>query len=741
MIGRYANVAADCIRHTIHNLSFSIRSLSFTVYRSTPPVHFVLICAMPRIARIFLWIVISLLGVTAVAVAAFQRGEPVNALWLVVAGVCTFAISYRFYSAWLMAKVLTIDDSRAPAAVTCNDGKDFVPTPKWVVFGHHFAAIAGPGPLVGPVLAAQFGYLPGMIWILVGATLGGGVHDAVILFASMRRNGKSLGQMLKDEINPVIGLIAMISLLAIMTILLAVLGLVVVKALAESPWGLFTIAATIPLAFVMGLMIKSGKVSVTAASVFGVIGLMAAVVAGKYLPPSLTEALTLKPTQLAWAIMIYGFAASVLPVWMLLAPRDYLSTFMKLGTVAILGIFIVILAPPLHMPALTPFIHGGGFVVPGPVFPFVCITIACGAISGFHSLIASGTTPKLLAREKDIRLVGYGAMVVEMLVSLMAIIAACALQPGEYFAINSPVQPGDTAALTAQIEKISNIDDKGTYAVTKEDMLRMTRDMGEPTTVKLADGTVVNDYPTMVGKTGGAPTFAVGMAHLFAKVIPGKTALSLWYHFAIMFEALFILTTLDAGTRVGRFILQDLLGNISPRLGKTDSWLGNVLATGMLVAAWGFFLYQGALDPAGIAKSLWPIFGISNQLLAVIALCLGTVIIIKMGKARYCWVTAVPMMFLTIVTFSAGYLKLFSAGSAGFIPEIEKQQALIANGLTGPALRVAETSLFNARVDVAVTITFLFFVTIIVIGTARECWLLITKRKESILRESPFTSC
>ncbi len=694
---------------------------------------------MPRIARIFLWIVISLLGVTAVAVAAFQRGEPVNALWLVVAGVCTFAVSYRFYSAWLMAKVLTIDDNRAPAAVTCSDGKDFVPTPKWVVFGHHFAAIAGPGPLVGPVLAAQFGYLPGMIWILVGATLGGGVHDAVILFASMRRNGKSLGQMLKEEMNPVIGLIAMISLLAIMTILLAVLGLVVVKALAESPWGLFTIAATIPLAFVMGIMIKSGKVGVTAASVFGVIGLLAAVVAGKYLPPAMTEALTLKPTQLAWAIMIYGFAASVLPVWMLLAPRDYLSTFMKLGTVAILGIFIVILAPPLHMPALTPFIHGGGFVVPGPVFPFVCITIACGAISGFHSLIASGTTPKLLAREKDIRLVGYGSMIVEMLVSLMAIIAACALQPGEYFAINSPVPPGNKAALSAQMEKISNIDDKGTYKVTEADMLRMTRDMGEPTTVKLADGTVVNDYPTMVGKTGGAPTFAVGMAHLFAKVIPGKTALSLWYHFAIMFEALFILTTLDAGTRVGRFILQDLLGNISPKLGKTDSWLGNVLATGLLVAAWGFFLYQGALDPAGIAKSLWPIFGISNQLLAVIALCLGTVVIIKMGKTRHCWVTAAPMLFLTVVTFSAGYLKIFSPGAAGFIPEIEKQQSLIATGLTGPALKAAETSLFNARIDVAVTITFLFFVTIIVLGTARECWLLITKRKAIVLQESEYT--
>jgi carbon starvation protein len=676
---------------------------------------------MPRIFRILLWIGVSLLGVAAVAVAAFQRGEPVNALWLVVAGVCSFAVAYRFYSAWLCAKVLTIDDRRAPAAVTCSDGKDFVPTPKWVVFGHHFAAIAGPGPLVGPVLAAQFGYLPGMLWILVGATLGGGVHDAVILFASMRRNGKSLGQMLKEEMNPVIGLISMISLLAIMTILLAVLGLVVVKALAESPWGLFTIAATIPLAFVMGLMIKSGKVSVTAASIFGVVGLLAAVVGGKYLPPSLTKALTLEPTQLAWAIMIYGFAASVLPVWMLLAPRDYLSTFMKLGTVAILGVFIVILHPPLHMPALTPFIHGGGFVVPGPVFPFVCITIACGAISGFHALIASGTTPKLLAREKDIRLVGYGSMVVEMLVSLMAIIAACALQPGEYFAINSPVDPNNGPAVAAQIQKINALGPE--YAVTVPQMEQLAKDLGEP---------------HIIGKTGGAPTFAVGMAHMFAQVIPGKTALSLWYHFAIMFEALFILTTLDAGTRVGRFILQDLLGNISPKLGNTNSWLGNVLATGLLVAAWGFFLYQGAIDPAGIAKSLWPIFGISNQLLAVIAFCLGTVILIKMGKARYCWVTAVPMLFLTLVTFSAGYLKLFSAGSAGFFPEITKQQALVATGISGPALKAAQTALFNARIDIAVTITFLTFVGIIVLGTARECWLLLTKRKAIVLRESEY---
>lgn len=674
---------------------------------------------MPRIARFVFWLAVSLLGATAVGVAAFQRGEPVNALWLVVAGVCTFAVSYRFYSAWLMAKVLTIDDRRAPAAVTRSDGKDFVPTQKWIVFGHHFAAIAGPGPLVGPVLAAQFGYLPGMLWILVGATLGGGVHDAVILFASMRRDGKSLGQMLKEELNPVIGFIAMVSLLAIMIVLLAVLGLVVVKALSESPWGLFTIAATIPLAFIMGIMIKSGKFSVGAASVFGVVGLLAAVVGGKYLSPGLTAALTLKSTQLAWAIMIYGFAASVLPVWMLLAPRDYLSTFMKLGTVAVLGVFIVILAPPLHMPAITPFIHGGGFVVPGPVFPFVCITIACGAVSGFHSLIASGTTPKLLAREKDIRLIGYGAMVVEMLVALMAIIAACALAPGEYFAINSPVDPNNATAVAAQLATINSYGPQ--YAITLDQMTHLAASLGEP---------------HMIGKVGGAPTFAVGMAQMFAKVIPGNTALSLWYHFAIMFEALFILTTLDAGTRVGRFILQDLLGNLSPKLANTRSWTGNILATALLVAAWGFFLYQGALDPAGIAKSLWPIFGISNQLLAVIAFCLGTVILIKMGKARYCWVTVVPMLFLTAVTFAAGWLKLFDPASAGFLPAIRKLEIQIPS-LAEPARKAAETALFNARLDVFVTAAFLIFVAIIVLGTARECWLLLTGKKRIQLHESP----
>jgi len=678
---------------------------------------------MHRLLKFLLWLAIALLGALSVGVAAFQRGEPLNALWLVVAGVCTFAVAYRFYAAWLCAKVLTIDDRRAPAAVTRNDGKDFVPTPKWVVFGHHFAAIAGPGPLVGPVLAAQFGYLPGTLWILIGATLGGGVHDAVVLFASMRRDGKSLGQMLKEELNPVIGFIAMLSLLAIMTILLAVLGLVVVKALAESPWGLFTIAATIPLAMVMGLAIKSGKVGVTAASVFGVVGLLAAVVGGKYLPPAWTAALTLEPKQLAWAIMIYGFAAAVLPVWLLLAPRDYLSTFMKLGTVAILAVFIVVLAPPLHMPAITPFVNGGGFVVPGPVFPFVCITIACGAVSGFHALISSGTTPKLLGREKDIRLVGYGSMVVEMLVSLMAIIAACALAPGQYLAINSPVNPNDAAAVAAQIAKINAYGPE--YAVTLPEMQRLAADLGEP---------------HIIGKTGGAPTFAVGMAHMFAKVIPGKTALSLWYHFAIMFEALFILTTLDAGTRVGRFILQDLLGQFIPRLRDTRSWLGNVTATFLLVAAWGFFLYQGAIDPAGIAKSLWPIFGISNQLLAVIAFCLGTVVLIKMGKARYCWVTAAPMAFLTLVTFTAGWMKIFSPNAAGFLPAIRTLEAKIAGGLEGKALATARTELFNAKLDVVVTATFLTFVAIIVLGTARECWLLLRKRKPAELKESAYVA-
>jgi carbon starvation protein len=678
---------------------------------------------MSRLFRILIWCGVSLLGVLAVAVAAFQRNEPVNALWLVVAGICTFAVGYRFYSAWLVAKVLSIDVTRAPAAVTRADGKDFVPTPRWVVFGHHFAAIAGPGPLVGPVLAAQFGYLPGTLWILIGATLGGGVHDAVVLFASMRRDGKSLGRMLKEEINPFIGFVAMISLLAIMTILLAVLGLVVVKALAESPWGLFTIAATVPLAMMMGILLKSGAMRVTGVSVLGVVGLLLAVVGGKYLPDSWNQALRLDAPTLAWVIMIYGFAASVLPVWLLLAPRDYLSTFMKLGTVAVLGVFIVIAMPPLHMPAVTQFIDGSGFVVPGPVFPFVCITIACGAVSGFHALISSGTTPKLLGRESDIRMIGYGAMVTEMLVALMAIIAACALPPGQYFAINSPINPQDHAAVVSQIEKINSYGPQ--YQVTLAEMEKLAEDLQEP---------------TIIGRTGGAPTFAVGMAAMFSKVMPGKATLSLWYHFAIMFEALFILTTLDAGTRVGRFILQDLLGNIWKPLGDTRSWLGNITATGLLVAAWGFFLYQGAIDPAGIAKSLWPIFGISNQLLAVIAFSLGTTILIKSGKARYCWVTAVPLVFLASVTFAAGWMKIFSPKAAGFLPAVRKLEAQLAAGVPADQLKAMETALFNARLDIVVVAVLLGFVAVITLGCAWEWWRILSGGKKAVLHESPYVA-
>ena len=674
---------------------------------------------MPKFLKVLLWIAISALGAVAVAVSAFQRAEPLNALWLVIAGVCTFAVAYRFYSAWLMAKVLTLDDERAPPSVVHADGKDFVPTHKWVVFGHHFAAIAGPGPLVGPVLAAQFGYLPGTLWILIGATLGGGVHDAVVLFASMRREGKSLGQMLKDELNPFVGLVTMVCLLAIMTILLAVLGLVVVKALAESPWGLFTIAMTMPLAMIMGVALKSGKFGVGAVSAFGVIGLLLCVWGGGHLTPDMKGALTWSQPQLAWSIIIYGFAASVLPVWLLLAPRDYLSTYMKLGTVAILGVFIVFVSPSLKMPAVTQFVDGSGWVVYGPVFPFVCITIACGAISGFHSLIASGTTPKLLSREKEIRLVGYGSMITEMLVALMAIIAACALEPGQYFAINTGVDPANPASIPAALAKIN----AAGFPVTAQEMQTLASDLGEN---------------QMIGKVGGAPTFAVGMAKMFAQVIPGKTALSLWYHFAIMFEALFILTTLDAGTRVGRFILQDLLGHFSPRLRDTRSWGANVLASALLVSAWGYFLYQGAIDPDGIAKTLWPIFGIGNQLLAVIAFCLGTTVLIKMGRARYCWTTVVPLCFLVVVTFTAGIMKIFSPIARGFVPDIQALQQKIA-ATTDPAiLHKLHRSLVNGYVDVAITVFFLCGVAIIVTSCVIEWTKLLRGSKAIVLQEGAY---
>jgi carbon starvation protein len=663
-----------------------------------------------------LWIAVTLLGLGSIAILAMSRGEQINALWIVVAGLCAFAISYRFYSKWLASKVLLLNDQRATPALVQNDGKDFVPTNRWMVFGHHFAAIAGPGPLVGPVLAAQFGFLPGTLWILIGATLGGGVHDMIVLFASVRRRGKTLGQMVKEEIGRGVGALAMISVLAIMIILLAVLALVVVQALAKSPWGVFTITMTIPIALLMGAGLRSGRFNVSWITAFGVVGLFFAVWGGQFLGnfPALEGWFRQSDRWLAWAIMVYGLAASILPVWMLLTPRDYLSTFLKIGTVAALAVAVVLINPVLQMPALTKFIDGSGLVFAGPVFPFVCITIACGAVSGFHSLIASGTTPKMLERESRIRDIGYGAMITEMMVALMAMIAACVIQPGEYFAINTKGTPTEVVA------KVS----AAGFPITEPQMADLARNLGEQ---------------TMFNRAGGAPTFAVGMAHMFARVSAGPTALALWYHFAIMFEALFILTTIDAGTRVGRFLLQDLLGNLWRPLGNTGSWMANSFASMLLVAAWGWFLYQGVIDPLGGINTLWPLFGLANQLLSVIALCLGTTLLIKMGKARYLFITIVPLLFMAVVTFSAGYMKIFSPDpNLGLLASARAaiQRSFQASDASAAAVLIRQATMY--RIDVFVAASFLLLVLLIVIGSAVEWYRLLVGHKRVELHESEF---
>ena len=675
---------------------------------------------MSKLLRILLWVAISALGAFAVGFSAFQKGESINALWIVTAGLCTFAVAYRFYSKWLMAKVLVLDDERAPPSVTHRDGKDFISTNRWVVFGHHFAAIAGPGPLVGPVLAAQFGYLPGMLWILIGATLGGGVHDAIVMFSSIRRGGKSVGQMLKEEVNPLVGFVAMISVLAIMTILLAVLGLVVVKALAESSWGLFTIAMTIPLALIMGVGHTKLGASVRSVTIFGVVGLLVSVWAGSKLGDwGLQHLFDQKAEWLAWSIIFYGFAASVLPVWLLLAPRDYLSTFMKIGTVAVLAVAVIFVAPELHMPKLTKYIDGTGLVFAGPVFPFVFITIACGAISGFHALISSGTTPKLLDREGAVRSVAYGAMITEMLVALMALVAACALQPGEFFAINAGINKTQSHA------EVVAVVSKAGFPVTVEGMDKLASEIGEK---------------TMFGRAGGAPTFAVGMAHMFARAF-GAQWMAFWYHFAIMFEALFILTTIDAGTRVGRFILQDFMGNLWKPLGNTGSLLSNIFASALLVCGWGYFLYMGVIDPTGGINTLWPLFGIANQLLAVIAFCLGTTILIKMGRQRYLLVTVVPLVFLIAVTFSAGWIKIFSSDpTMGFLAGAKLYAQKIAAGGTDQELGIWHKSLHMNQVDAAVAGFFLICVTIIVLGCLRDWIAILSGAKKAELHEAPYVA-
>jgi len=668
-----------------------------------------------RPLSILAWIVVSLVGAASFGVLALARGETISAAWLLTAAVCTYAVGYRFYSKFLANRVFGLDPRRATPAERFNNGHDFVPTNRWVLFGHHFAAIAGAGPLVGPVLAAQFGFLPGTLWLIIGVVLGGAVQDFTILFCSLRRDGKSLGQMAKEEVSRVTGVTAMIAVLAIMVILLAVLALIVVNALRASPWGLFTIACTIPIALLMGWWMKRwrpGKVG--EASIIGALLLLIALVAGGSVAnhPGLAAAFTHSGTSLTGMMIAYGFIASVLPVWMLLCPRDYLSTSLKITTVVVLGVAILIILPPLRMPALTPFATAGeGPVFAGKLFPFAFITIACGAISGFHSLVASGTTPKMITRETDARMIGYGGMTMESFVGVMAMIAACTLDPGVYFAMNTT----PTALAGA-----SDVLRQAGFVVTPEYMQALAAQMGEQ---------------TLIARTGGAPSLAVGMAHIFSGITSalggGKALTALWYHFAIMFEALFILTTIDTGTRVGRFMLQEIIGHVWPRFGET-SWLPSVLiASGLVCAGWGYFLYQGVVDPLGGINSLWPLFGISNQLLAAVALCVATTILIKMERQRYAWVTLGPLAWLIIVTMTAGYQKVFSADpKLGFLAH--------AATLAGSSDPNAARLVFNDRLNAVVALFFMAVVAMLVITSAREWWLVLSRRKVAVVHEAPF---
>jgi carbon starvation protein len=651
------------------------------------------------------WILLALLGAVAVGSIALHRGESINALWFVAAAVCVYALGYRFYAAWIAAKVLVLDDTRATPAERFDNGRDFIPTNKWVVFGHHFAAIAGPGPLVGPTLAAQFGYLPGTLWILIGAVLGGCVQDMVTLFFSMRRDGKSLGQMARDELGAIGGVAALIGTFAIMIILIAVLGLVVVNAMKHSPWATSTVAATIPIAMLVGLYMRSIRPGrVLEGSTLGVALLLLAVLGGGWVDhhPALRVLFDHEGLTLAFAVIVYGFAAAILPVWLLLAPRDYLSTFVKLGTVMLLAVAIVILQPEVKMPALTQFIDGTGPIFGGKLFPFVFITIACGAISGFHALIASGTTPKLLANERDIRMIGYGAMALESFVAIMALIAACVLEPGVFFAINSPAGVVGKEAADA-VAKISGWG----FPVTVEQMQLLARQMGET---------------TLFARTGGAPSLAVGMASIFGSAF-GNGLLALWYHFAIMFEAIFILTTLDAGTRVGRFMLQDMLGNVWPKLGET-SWMPSVMLTsGLVVGGWGYFLYIGVIDPNGGVNLLWPLFGIANQMLAAIALCVATGILVKSGKLKHAWITGLPLTWLVLITTTAAYQKIFSDDiRVGFDAAANDMAAKLAAGTLPPEkAAIAPQLIFNQHLDAWLTLFFVSLLWIIVLDMLRVC--------------------
>lgn len=678
---------------------------------------------MDKLSKAAVWIAIALLGAGALAAIALERGEKITGTWFVVAAMCIYLVAYRFYSAFLAAKVLALDNSRATPAERLNDGRDFVPTNKWVLMGHHFAAIAGPGPLVGPTLAAQFGYLPGTLWLIIGAVLGGCVQDFVILFCSIRRNGKSLGQMARDEVGKRGGMIAILAVLAIMIILLAVVALVVVNALKDSPWGTFTLAMTIPIAMLMGVYLRFWRPGrVLEATAIGLALVMFAVVAGQWVAESVPWApvFTLTGTTLALAVIAYGYAASALPVWLLLAPRDYLSAFIKVGVVWALAAGILLVRPTLQMPAFTRFVDGNGPVFAGTIFPFCFITIACGAVSGFHALISSGTTPKMITREGHARLVGYGSMLMESFVGVMAMVAACALEPGVYFAINSPAGiVGHTAEAAA-----ATISSWG-FPLQAGTMDALARQVGEQ---------------TLLNRTGGAPSLAVGMAHIFSTSIGGARLLGIWYHFAIMFEALFILTVLDAGTRVGRFMVQELLGYVWKPLGRTG-WYPSILSTSaLIVGAWGYFLYQGVRDPLGGINSLWPLFGIANQLLAAVALVVATTILLKMGRLRWLWVTLGPMVWLVVVTMTAAYEKIFSAHPRiGFLAQARVLSEQLAAGTVPPG-RVAEVErlIFNCQLDAGVAGIFAVLVFVLLVEALGEWYRILSGRKAPVLHEAPY---
>ncbi|EJM40042.1 carbon starvation protein, predicted membrane protein [Pseudomonas sp. GM33] len=670
------------------------------------------------------WLVLAIVGACALGVVALRRGEAINALWIVVAAVAIYLVAYRYYSLFIANSVMQLDARRATPAVINNDGLDYVPTNKHILFGHHFAAIAGAGPLVGPVLAAQMGYLPGTLWLIAGVVLAGSVQDFMVLFMSTRRNGRSLGDMVREEMGRIPGTIALFGCFLIMIIILAVLALIVVKALAESPWGIFTVMATIPIAMFMGIYmryIRPGRIGEI--SVIGVLLLLGSIWLGGQIAadPVWAKAFTFTGIQITWMLIGYGFVAAVLPVWLILAPRDYLSTFLKIGTIVALAIGILVTMPELKMPALTQFIDGTGPVWKGGLFPFLFITIACGAVSGFHALIASGTTPKLLANEGHARYIGYGGMLMESFVAIMAMVAASVIDPGVYFAMNSPA-----AVVGADAVAVAQTVSSWGFAITPEALQAVAHDIGET---------------TILARAGGAPTLAVGIAQILHQLLPGENTMAFWYHFAILFEALFILTAVDAGTRAGRFMLQDLLGSFVPALRRTESWTANLIATAGCVAMWGYLLYQGVIDPLGGINTLWPLFGISNQMLAGIALMLGTVVLIKMKRQRYAWVTLLPAVWLLICTTTAGFIKLFDANPAiGFLALAKKYSDALANGqVLAPAKSIEQMQhvIFNAYTNATLTALFLFVV-FSILFFALKVGIAAWGSKERTDKEAPF---